>query len=398
MKKAIILCILLVVLICAAWWLFYPRGEEADWARLQDTLGQPGKRTTDSPRDKFPIVNDLDGAEEQLDAIRVFVETYRQSPHIETIIRDYLLPNLWIDIENNGISGTYGNRYLSELAMTYHERIKPKEKKKFFQVIQDELAKIENSGEFAGKLSDDLKEEEMYDFKENLKNSDIPEQTKKRLETLKRLSYPGTHGAATPAFLNYIESLQEEEPVIELQVTGSEPEKGLLAHIASEVGGYLSREAGVTAARKKYLENRKVTAKLLISVLSEIEKIGVTVSHIPTSSTQTTQKLSRQWNNGLQRWEYQRTATKTAKTEGRRESQATYPLLKAEITFQTADGNTLWKGKITSGWSFNHFKGKIAVWEIGEGSEVVDGSYSYSAENLALRSVYILIGEALDFK
>ncbi len=398
--KTILIVLAALGLIIASYWLLYPRGEEADWKRLQYTLGAPGPRTGSSPPDKFPIMNDLDGAEEQVDGIRVFVETYPQSKHIRTIIDDYLLPNLWLDAAEGGINATYGRRSLAELAIKYHAVIAPEEEKEFFKMVLDKLKKIPGSEEFRQKLMEDRKQEEMYALKEEFKNrKDIPDFFKNRMETITRLGYPGTHGKATPEFLEFLRKVEQQDAVIELQIKGTEPEKDVFSRIAYDIQYHLSREAGVSVSLTEYIKNKEqVKARLIIEVSPEVESIPVTVTYTPTSTTYTSKKLSREWDNGLQRWAYTYVDSTEVKTESARSEGAEYPMLKAELLFETVDGGVSRRENITSGRQFERFQGKILVSEIGEGSEVVDGTYAYSAQNLAFRAIHTLIGEAMDFE
>ncbi|MCP4221136.1 MAG: hypothetical protein GY765_41285 [bacterium] len=82
---------------------------------------------------------------------------------------------------------------------------------------------------------------------------------------------------------------------------------------------------------------------------------------------------------------------------GGEESDA-YRMLTAALILQKPDGTVVWEGSISSAWSFENFKQKLLVAEIGEGSHVVSGDYSYSVENLAFRAAYTLIGGAMDFR
>ena len=82
--------IISITFVCIAVWYLYPRGEAADWKRLQKILVQPGKRASDDfTTDKFPNRSDKEKGGKQVMAIRTFAQNYPESPYIQTIIHEY---------------------------------------------------------------------------------------------------------------------------------------------------------------------------------------------------------------------------------------------------------------------------------------------------------------------
>lgn len=371
------------------------RGEDADWKGLVAALERKQSPIQGWGHRRFPDYHE-DKARAQVEAMREFARKHPRSERVDRILREYLLPSLWRDVEHGGLSlGTAGSEYVCLLAWELHQ-LAPDRRPGFAGALEEALTEVPRSGFVLARLGEELGDEALAERgRERERLDDGAALLARRKEAIAALA-----GAKEPARMAMRELLREctgARDRISIEVTGFKPGwEPVLEQVWVGLSGDLRRQAGVWSTAPDHDTKDPVRGSLVVRIGSEERPLEVVVQRTATISTSKERTLERDWSHGTQDWRYQWKERRVTTETGGGPSAETYPVLSAEFALGRPDADPLWKSDgVTSDWRWvRSADGGYAEASISKGDEVPPDVWSYTAENLSGRVMHRLLGPA----
>jgi len=372
-----------------------PKGEEADYKRLVEALERKDSLIQGWGHWKFPD-DEPEKATAQIAAIRAFAKTYPKSEYVTRIIVDHLFPNLWYDVERNGVvvEGGSGVQWLSLLAWELHQ-LSPTSRDYFAETLEEELSMLPQAGHALRRLAEELGDAELAKRAKARfladKDNALVERRKSAIRALAGAKQP-----AQVAMRTLLKSFDDPGDRVVIEVDGHEPDSWVHKELDATLADNLRRQAGIRAWSAAWRGGSQERVLLRVTLSSEVRQLAVVVKLQPVTTTTTAQTSERRWNHGMQAWRYE-TVNRTVTTEhGGGEEGDSYPVYTAEVSIAPASGEPAWKGAVSSDWKWARHPGtgEHAGFPLEEGAEVPSDPAGFSVENLADRISHTLLGPA----
>jgi len=371
------------------------KGEEPDWKRLVEALEKKDALLQGGGHLKFPDYRP-DKAADQVKAIRAFAKAYPKSDRIDRILRAYLLPHVWRDVERGGIDiGSW--QLVSLLAWEVHQAA-PERRPGFAEVIEAALSEVPDSGHLIAQVGEELGDAGMAKRGKARKTADRKgAQLARRKDALAALAK--AREPAQKAMRELLLECDGPRDRISIEVTGFKAGwEGVLEDVRVELADDLQRQAGLWSTTPNHDTKDPIKASLVVQIAPEERPMKVVVQQAPTTSTRTERTLERRWTHGTQDWRTHSVEREVTTQTGGGPSAETYPVLTAEVALGRPDTDPLWtKEGVTSDWQWVQSKETplgYAPATLEEGAEVPSDVWSYSAGNLAGRIAHQLLGPA----